>query len=83
MELLEFIKLLEQYRGKMEYDEHVEPEAFRVTVRCGDKVVLQHLVIKCSCETADEVRQYVYERVLYALHEKGIQHINDICGCTG
>lgn len=83
MELSEFISLLGQYRGKMEYDEHVEAELFQVTVRCGENVILKHSVIKCTCETADEVRQYVYEKVLHALHEKGIKHITDICGSAG
>ncbi len=83
MELGEFIKLLSQYREKMEYDEHVEDELFKVTVRCGSAVVLSYGMIKCPCETADDVRQQVYEKVLYELHGKGIQHIIDICGNIG
>jgi len=78
-ELGEFIELLRQHSDRMSYDEIVEKESIRVVVKCGDKQVLDHLVIKCECESADEIRQYVYEKVLYALFNMGIVQINEIC----
>lgn len=75
----EFIKLLRQHSDKMSYDEIVEKESVRVIVKCGEKTILEHLVIKCECESADSIRQYVYEKVLYALYNKGIIEINKIC----
>jgi len=80
MELTEFIKLLENYNDRMSYDERVDEESFNIIVKCNDRIVIEHTVIKCKCESADEIRQYVYERVLYALYEKGIAYIQDICG---
>jgi hypothetical protein len=77
--LREFIELLRQHSDKMSYDEIVEKESVRVIVKCGDKKVLEHLVIKCECESIDQIRQYVYERVLHALYNKGILEINKIC----
>ena len=79
MDFNEFVSTLRRYEN-MTYDETVDKETFTVKIKCGDNVVINHTVIKCECETADDVRQFVYERVLDAMYGMGIQQIFEKCG---
>lgn len=81
MDIKEFLALLSAYKDKLVFEEVIDDESFRTIVKCGDAVVLDHVVIKCKCETADEIRNYVYGSVAEALYLLGISHVIEKCGC--
>ena len=74
MEFTEFIAELRKIEG-LEYREDIQDESFTVAVFSGDNLILNHVVIKCSCESANDIRQYVYDGLLNAMYEKGIAYI--------
>ena len=78
MELISFLERIKSYEN-MKFDELVTDDAYRVTVKCGDNIVLRHVIIKCDCETAESIKRYVYEQVANALFELGIDKINEKC----
>lgn len=74
-----FMSVLRTY-GDIEVSEDVQDETYTVTLMCGGKLLFKHSIIKCTCETADDIRLWVYNSTVEALFEKGLEYISGICG---
>ena len=75
-----FLEFLRKYSHVIEISEVVEEETYVVTFKCGGKLLLEHSIIKCKCETADEIREWVYTKAVDKLFENGYQKLIEICG---
>ena len=79
MDFMEFIEFLRKY-DDIEITEKVEEEMYVVNMTCGGKLLMNHTIIKCKCETADEIRTWVYSNTAEALFKKGYDFIVEKCG---
>lgn len=79
MNQCEFLQYLTKYADKLVFDEMVDDEIFKVKVKCNGEDLLDYVMVKCKCETADDVRQKMYNNIADELYKIGLERIETIC----
>ena len=60
-------------------DESHTDDTYTIKIRCGNVIVVERNIIKCECETPEEMQKFMMPKVLEDLYIIGYDGIIAIC----